>query len=75
MSMVRRIFFAGFVMIILPYLGIPSDWKSVISFVLGCWLLYLSYDLYRAGRAGAAGSTAPGASLGGEGAPDTEKRK
>lgn len=75
MPMVRRIFFAGFVMIILPYLGVPSDWKSIISFVLGCWLLYLSYDLYRIGRAGVTTPAGPGTSEVEGSSGDIEKRE
>lgn len=37
----------GFILILLPYLGIPDDWKRVVTTTVGVALLLLGYLLLR----------------------------
>lgn len=37
----------GFILILLPYLGIPDDWKRIGTVLIGVTLLVLGYLLLR----------------------------
>jgi uncharacterized membrane protein len=37
----------GLILVLLPFLGVPSSWKTAITIVAGVVLLYLGYKEYR----------------------------
>ena len=37
----------GLILVLLPFLGVPSSWKTVATIVAGLVLLYLGYKEYR----------------------------
>ncbi len=41
------IFFLGFVTILLPFLGVPSTWKRLLSVILGVTFVIVGYQLRR----------------------------
>ena len=41
------VFLLGFVLILTPFLGIPSTWKHVVYVVLGAGLIVVGYQLRR----------------------------
>lgn len=41
------VFFLGFVLMLAPFLGIPSLWKRVVYVALGCVLALVGYQLRR----------------------------
>ncbi|OGI61159.1 hypothetical protein A2814_01605 [Candidatus Nomurabacteria bacterium RIFCSPHIGHO2_01_FULL_38_19] len=48
----ERIFlFLGIWVAVLPYLGFPSSWKSILFTVSGMTLVYYSYGLYKESKA------------------------
>jgi len=51
MQKARIFFFLGIWLALLPYLGFPSLWKSVLTTLSGLWLIYLGYMLYRESKA------------------------
>jgi hypothetical protein len=42
------VFWIGFLLILVPYLGIPSDWKQYTYVGIGVVLVLLGYSLKRA---------------------------
>ena len=47
MSKGTFVFFLGMILIVMPYLGIPSTWKHYIYLGLGVILLLLGYAIRR----------------------------
>lgn len=41
------IFLFGIILVVLPYLGIPTSYKMIISITLGVFLILLGYALRR----------------------------
>lgn len=48
MSKEAIVFFLGFFLVILPYLGVPSDWKQWGTVGAGVVLIVVGYGLRRA---------------------------
>jgi hypothetical protein len=48
MSKGTFVFLLGILLIVLPYLGIPSLWKHYLYIGIGCTLLLVGYALRRA---------------------------
>ena len=46
MTRIRGLLFLGIWVAVLPYLGFPSTWKSILLSITGLGLIYLSYVLY-----------------------------
>ena len=47
MKRARILLLLGLWIAILPYLGFPSSWKSVLFSITGLGLIYFGYVLYR----------------------------
>lgn len=47
MSREVLVFIIGFILVILPSLGIPNNWKTVALYVIGGLLIVLGYSLRR----------------------------
>ena len=45
MKKTRIIFIIGIITILVPFLGIPNNWRKVVFFILGFLLMYCSYYL------------------------------
>jgi hypothetical protein len=42
----RKLLFLGIWIAVLPYLGFPSGWKSILFSLTGLGIMYFSYVLY-----------------------------
>jgi membrane protein implicated in regulation of membrane protease activity len=47
MKKARILLALGIWVAILPYLGFPNYWKSILFTITGLYLILLAYDLYR----------------------------
>ena len=47
----KRLFIIGLWVIILPFLGFPGSWKTVLFFLTGIALIYLGYLFYMEAKA------------------------
>lgn len=47
----RTLLILGIWVIILPYLGFPSSWRSIFLIITGLALIYLSYIFYKQAKA------------------------
>ena len=45
MQTIKIIFVLGFVVLVVPFLGIPGSWKTVASIACGCLICSLAYSL------------------------------
>jgi hypothetical protein len=41
------VFLAGFLLVLLPYIGIPSTWKEITTVVIGALFVIVGYSLRR----------------------------
>lgn len=37
----------GLIVAVMPYLGFPNSWRKLFFFILGAWIAYLAYQLYK----------------------------
>jgi hypothetical protein len=52
MRKIRALLGVGIWVTVLPYLGFPASWKSVLFTLSGFGLIYLSFLLYRESKSG-----------------------
>jgi hypothetical protein len=50
MSKARMLLILGLWIAILPYLGFPYLWKSILFTISGLGLIYMSYAFYKEGK-------------------------
>ena len=43
----RTTIFTGFLLLVLPFLGLPTSWKMTIVIIIGIVLLWMGYKEYR----------------------------
>jgi len=51
MKRARILLFLGIWVAVLPYLGFPSSWKSILFTISGLGLIYFSYIFYKESKA------------------------
>ena len=56
MQRARILLFSGIWVAILPYLGFPSSWKSILFTLSGLGFIYFGYILHKESRAGETGT-------------------
>lgn len=49
MKLQQRLYILGIVTILIPYLGIPSSWKTVCTIIIGLSILLIAYRLHGRG--------------------------
>lgn len=42
----KGLFFVGFFILVLPFLGFPNSWKTVMFVIVGIIIIYLAYLFY-----------------------------
>ncbi len=42
----KALFFIGLFILILPFLGFPNSWKTVLFVIIGTIIIYLAYLFY-----------------------------
>ncbi len=42
----KALFFIGLFILILPFLGFPNSWKTVMYMIIGIIIMYLAYLFY-----------------------------
>lgn len=47
MKSINNSFWVGIVIIILPFLGLPSLWKTILFALIGLWLCFSSFSAQR----------------------------
>ena len=47
MRKARTLLFLGIWVAILPYLGFPYEWKTILFVITGLMLMYLGYEIYK----------------------------
>jgi hypothetical protein len=52
MTRARKLLFLGIWVAVLPYLGFPSGWRSILLTLTGLGIIYFSYVVYREHKQG-----------------------
>lgn len=45
MRFANKILTAGVLIIVLPFLGLPSVWKNFLLFIIGVWLCFIFFSI------------------------------